>query len=252
MAAFGQTEFGQYHIWPNLTGRMAAFGQTEFGQYHIWPKLTGRIWPSLFGRIWPIFVDRIWPDRIWPIFCFGGGPKSGGLKGWGPEGVGPEGSGAQNFALFLLSPPGFHTTAREPKHAHFSVPAFQNSTRIHPEREERKLWRETEKKSAKFWAVRRRGVRGGGVWGRGGLSQHPNLGHTHENLGHHHNTTPHNTTQHHTTHTTHIGQKRIGQKWIGQKCHWPKMSKILNTNFGQKWIGQNWPAKHNGQKWPKH
>ena len=87
---------------------MAAFGQTEFGQYHIWPKLTGRIWPTLFGRIWPIFVDRIWPDRIWPIFFFGGmvgcslaggpygvgGPKGlvarrvGDPKGWEPEGVG--------------------------------------------------------------------------------------------------------------------------------------------------------------------
>ena len=28
----------------------------------------------------------------------------------------------------LVGPPGFHTTAREPKHAHFRVPAFQNTT----------------------------------------------------------------------------------------------------------------------------
>ena len=76
--AFGQTCFGHPYL--------AAFGQTEFGQYHIWPKFTGRIWPSLFDRIWPIFVDRIWPDRIWPIFCFGEGPQ-----GWGPNGVGAEG-----------------------------------------------------------------------------------------------------------------------------------------------------------------
>ena len=75
---------------------MAAFGQTEFGQYHIWPKSTGRIWPTLFGRIGPIFVDRIWPDRIWPFFFLGGGPKR-----WGPEGVG----GPKFRAFFSLSPP---------------------------------------------------------------------------------------------------------------------------------------------------
>ena len=117
MTAFGQTCFGHLYL--------AEFGQTEFGQCHIWPKLTDRIWPTLFGRIWPIFVDRIWPDRIWPIFCFGGpprggGPKSGGPKGWGPLGVGaPKGwgpeprksgarrVGARNFALFFsLSPTG--------------------------------------------------------------------------------------------------------------------------------------------------
>ena len=75
VTAFGQTCSGHPYL--------AEFGQTEFGQYHIWPKLTGRIWPSKFDRIWPNFVDRFWPDRIWPIFCFDEGPE-----GWGPEGVG--------------------------------------------------------------------------------------------------------------------------------------------------------------------
>ena len=47
-------------------GVATAFGQAEFGQYHIWPNSTGRIWPTLFGRIWPILFDRIWPDRRRP------------------------------------------------------------------------------------------------------------------------------------------------------------------------------------------
>ena len=41
----------------------------------------------------------------------------------------------------LVGPPGFHTTVREPKRAHLRVPVFkkhhQNSTRRHPEREEK-------------------------------------------------------------------------------------------------------------------
>ena len=81
---------------------------------------------------------------------------------------------AQNFALFFplpppfrsfsLSgcllvefwPPGFHTTAREPKHAHLRVRALHTPPKFNektPKRgkKERKMWREREK-SAKFWA----------------------------------------------------------------------------------------------------
>ena len=87
VTAFGQTCFGHPYL--------AEFGQTEFGQYHIWPKLTRRIWPSLFGRVWPIFVDRIWPDRIWPILFLVGARRGGGPEGWGRRGGGPEGWGAK-------------------------------------------------------------------------------------------------------------------------------------------------------------
>ena len=41
----------------------------------------------------------------------------------------------------LVGPPGFHTTAREPKCAHFKVPAFKNTTKIprkDPKRERKK------------------------------------------------------------------------------------------------------------------
>ena len=139
---------------------MAAFGQAEFGQYHIWPNLTGRIWPTSIGRMWPILFDRIWPDHIWPNF-FWCGVVGCSLWGCGGHGGtlesgerarrvgGPEGGEAQKFRFFFLSgrssrgilvvfmkrqnpqmctfgvlglsceapaapkPPGLHTTARE-------------------------------------------------------------------------------------------------------------------------------------------
>ena len=55
-----------------------------------------------------------------------------------------------------VGPPGFHTTTREPKRAHLSVPVFKNTTRIPrkdpQEREERMKFPVGEsKKSAKFW-----------------------------------------------------------------------------------------------------
>ena len=67
-----------------------------------------------------------------------------------------------------MGPPGFHTTAREPKCAHFRVPAFKNTNKIprkdpKREKEERKLWREEGKKERNF------GRSGGGLSG-GGLS----------------------------------------------------------------------------------
>ena len=37
----------------------------------------------------------------------------------------------------LVGPPGFHTTAREPKRAHLRVPAFKNTTKIQRENPQR-------------------------------------------------------------------------------------------------------------------
>ena len=77
------------------------------------------------------------------------------------EGSGLQGSGLQGLGVVceprrpgLVGPPGFHTTAREPKCAHLRVPVFKNTTKIprkdpKREEEERKLWREEGKK---FWA----------------------------------------------------------------------------------------------------
>ena len=90
-----------------------------------------------------------------------GGPKGGGPEGWGggPKGGGlPEGW-AGNISRFFPSPapkpPGFHTTAREPKRAHLRVPAFnhhQNSTRRPTREEERmKIVAGEGKKERNFW-----------------------------------------------------------------------------------------------------
>ena len=79
----------------------------------------------------------------------------------------------------LVGPPGFHTTAREPKRAHLRAPALQkphqNSTKGPPrERRKNENCGGEGKKSAKFWAVRRRGPRRGGPGKRAG--EHTNLG----------------------------------------------------------------------------
>ena len=63
-----------------------------------------------------------------------------------------------------VGPPGFHTTAREPKRAHFGVPAFKNTTKIQREDTQRGKKRTNfpvgeGRKRAKFWVVRRRAVR---------------------------------------------------------------------------------------------
>ena len=52
-----------------------------------------------------------------------------------------------------MGPPGFHTTAREPKRAHLTVQELQTPPKFHektPERKERNLRREREKKERNF------------------------------------------------------------------------------------------------------
>ena len=70
-----------------------------------------------------------------------------------------------NFGVFEgrddPEPPGFHTTARETKRAHFRAPALQkhhqNSTRRHPERHKKsEFCGGRGEKKPKFWAVRQR------------------------------------------------------------------------------------------------
>ena len=87
-----------------------------------------------------------------------------------PPSAGPPSAGPPKISLFFHSqatislceapaaprPPGLHTTAREPKRAHFRVPAFKNTTKI-PREDTRETQKERngggkEKKSAKFWA----------------------------------------------------------------------------------------------------
>ena len=58
----------------------------------------------------------------------------------GPRRVGPR--------TRAVKPPGFHTTAREPKRAHFRVPSFKNTTKIQREdtQRERKRTKMGERK----------------------------------------------------------------------------------------------------------
>ena len=98
----------------------------------------------------------------------------------------------------LVGPPGFHTTSREPKCAHFRVSKHhQNSTRRHPKRHRKS---ETVagkgRKRAKFWAVRWRGGPVEGVRRRG--PKHP----PHNTQQQQNNNTAHNNTKQHTA-TTH-------------------------------------------------
>ena len=69
------------------------------------PDVVDHIWPN---RIRLILFDRIWPDRVQP--------NVGGCGRGGPRSVGPEGCGPEEF--FLLTLPGFHTTAQNSKRAH--------------------------------------------------------------------------------------------------------------------------------------
>ena len=68
-----------------------------------------------------------------------------GPEGWGPEGWSPQTQ--KKLALeggvpkSGLKPPGFHTTTREPKRAHFRVPVFKNTTKIQREDTQRETIR---------------------------------------------------------------------------------------------------------------
>ena len=132
----------------------------------------------------------------------------------------------------LVGPLGFHTTPREPRRAHFRVPAFKNTAKIQREDTQRdteraKRWREREEKERNFGpsggggssgGVRRKVVQGSpnqqqpqqpkpqqrqtqNKWGPEGPARSPKQGLGFGSLGvGHNNTTTHNTTK--TTTTT--------------------------------------------------
>ena len=97
----------------------AAFGQIWFGQYHIWPKLTGRIWPIFcFGVGWSGSGGG-GPEGV-------GGPKGrGGPKGWGAKGWGPEPrkSGAPKGGRRVGAPKGGAPKGGGPKISRFFFPS---------------------------------------------------------------------------------------------------------------------------------
>ena len=150
-------------------------------------------------------------------------------------------------------PPGFHTTAREPKRAHLRVPVFTKTTKIQRENNQWETKRAKfvagdGKKSAKFWAVRWRGVRWRGV--RRKVVQTNN--HT-TNTNHNHNKqqqtphepqpqTPHGPQQQ--TTNNHKKQQTHSKTHTNTQQHQPQHN---TTQHRQNWIGQNGLAK---MGWP--
>ena len=136
--------------------------------------------------------------------------------------------------LAAPKPSGFHTTTREPKRAHLSFPAFENTTKIQREDTQR------ETKRAKFWAVRRsRGPAEGGGSGSGGGGgprrggSGCRVGRVQTNNTQHNTTTHNNTQQHQPQHNT-------------TKKDWPKMDRPkLAGQIG--WPKMDWPK----MDWPK-
>ena len=158
----------------------------------------------------------------------------------------------------LVGPPGFHTTAREPKRAHLSAPVSKNTTKIQREDTHRGKKRTNfaageGKKRAKFWEVQGKGGPGkGGPGGNKHDQQQQQLDNGQQREGrfqqqHHnnHNKTTnhnkHNTTTHHkhttNTHNTHKRTHKhthkhtntqtqvevgLAKVCFGQSRFWPK------------------------------
>ena len=131
----------------------------------------------------------------------------------------------------LVGPPGFHTTTREPKRAHLSVPVFKNTTKIQredpqKEKKERNFRREREKKSEIL------GGPGKGGPAEGGPGERPkNLEHTH----HTHQQQPTTTTNNHQQAPT--GNNRHQQATTGNNQE--QQATTRNNNNNNRKFGQN-------------
>ena len=145
----------------------------------------------------------------------------------------------------MQKPPGFHTTAREPKRAHLRVPTLQshhqNSTKRPPREEERMEIVAGEGKKERNFG--RSGGGGRGSRGRGSQGECPNLGRTDENFEHtpHRHTTPHHTTPQHNT-TQHNGGSSTGWSWAGvprKEVHGPKIKTQATINCPEEQL--HWP-----------
>ena len=189
---------------------------------------------------------RVGPRRVGPEGWGpeGWAPEGWAPEGWGPEGWGPKISRfffpspatvfsfSLSFGLFrvilvvfdapgpsnvhvwssrprrpgLVGPPGFHTTAREPKRAHFRVLVFKNTTKIQRkgptrEGEKNKNCGGRGKKKSEILGGPAEGGPAEGVPHRGPEHTHT---HTHNNNTQQHTTTTqHTTTQKHNNNTTH-------------------------------------------------
>ena len=175
---------------------------------------------------------------------------------------------------FKCSPSGHRRRAagartRQPensKRAHFMAPALQTPPKFHvrtpkEKKEERKMWREDGKKSAKFWAPHRSGLHPSGPPPFGGSTlRGPSLRGLHPSgpppFGAPTLSGP--KIQHPKIGRNRIGRNRIGRNRIGRSRNWPK-SKLAEGEIGRSrkkklaeveigrtrkkksWLEGNWP-----------
>ena len=142
----------------------------------------------------------------------------------------------------LVGPPGFHTTAREPKRAHLSVPVFKNTTKIQRENPQRGKKRTNflagrEKKERNFGRSRGRAVQGKGgpgegrsrgraVQGKGGPGRGPKILNT-KHHQQHHQQAPTSTNRHQQANNNNNNRK------FGQNIKTPKLAKCGLAKCGQ-------------------
>ena len=155
-----------------------------------------------------------------------------GLRTVGPRRVGPRRVEGPKFRA-ASGPPGLHTTARELQTCTFQGPSLQNTTQIPREDlQENENCGGRGQKTAKFWALRRRGgPREEGGSGRGGSGGRRSGGapkswtHTTDTPYTPHNTT-HNTTQQQPQHNTIQYTKQVWLPPVNKsdlfKTNWPK------------------------------
>ena len=156
--------------------------------------------------------------------------------------------------MFRCRPPGFHTTIREPKRAHFMAPAskHQNSTRRPPrERRKNEISCGRGKKERNFGRSRGRAVRR-----RGGPGERPkNLEHTHHThkqgtTNRHHQQAPtgnnkqEQTTKTMTTTTENLAKKltlKLAKGGLAKCGHENKLAKFgfkrLRPFIGRRMVG---------------
>ena len=153
------------------------------------PILDPPKWPQKGDHFWPA-PDPILADRFLTI---------SNVHVWalGPSCEAPAAPTCE--APGAPKPPGLHTTAREPTHAHSRVLVLKTPPEIHERTHQREEEENCEKKKSEILAVRRRGVQG-----RESPAEGRGKGVRRRGVSTHHNT-------HHNTHTT---TTQTTQRWV--------------------------------------
>ena len=123
---------------------------------------------ELFKLFFVQLIVGIFVFNCWIFFCFSLGVFSwnfgGVFEGPSPKmcTFGLSGCRVKPRRPGLVGPPGFHTTAREPKRAQLMAPGASNTTKIPRKRPQRdieraKRWRDREKRARNFGPITLRG-----------------------------------------------------------------------------------------------